>query len=262
MSAASNPTPANPSANPSAKLARDPRGAVAFVTGASRARGIGRAIVLALVAAGAKRVYATARRAADLDDLANTHPGVVVPVALDVADPAAIAAAGHRFTDVDLLVNNAGVFSPTSALSGDLGAVENELAVNYFAPLRLVRAFAPTFAAHGHGAVVNINSIASLVNFPLGATYSASKAAVHSLTIAQRRELRARNTLVVGVYPGPIDTEMGDNITLAKAPPSQVAAAVIDALRNGHEDVYPDALSDQLARGVQADAKAVEHSFA
>ena len=243
-------------------LAFDPHGAVAFVTGASRPRGIGRAIVLALVAAGAKRVYATARHVADLEDLGRTHPGVVVPVALDVTDAHAIAEIGHRFTDVNLLVNNAGVFSPTSALSGDLAAVENELAVNYFAPLRLVRAFASSLKAQRGGAVVNINSITSLFNFPGGATYSASKAAVHSLTIAQRRELRSQGTLVVGIYPGPIDTEMGDGINLPKAPPAQVAAAVINALRTGAEDVFPDALSVDISTGLRADAKQVERHFA
>jgi NAD(P)-dependent dehydrogenase (short-subunit alcohol dehydrogenase family) len=265
MSAASTVSSApvsHPSAAPVAPaLIRDPRGAVALVTGASKARGIGRAIVHALLAAGAKRVYATARRASDLDDLAHAQPAVV-PVALDVTDPAAIAAVAARLTDVSILVNNAGVFSPTTALDGDLAAVEHELAVNYFAPLRLVRAFAPVLKANGGGAVVNINSIASLVSFPLGPTYSASKAAGHSLTIAQRRELRAQGTLVVGVYPGPIDTDMAEKVTLPKVPPSEVGAAVLAALRSGREDVFPDPLSDQLARAVQADAKAVERSLA
>jgi NAD(P)-dependent dehydrogenase (short-subunit alcohol dehydrogenase family) len=243
-------------------LTLDPRTTTALVTGAGSPRGIGRAIALALVAAGARRVYVTARKAAQLEAITAEHPGQIVPVALDVTDPAAITALAARLGDVALLVNNAGVFSPTSALAGDLGVVENELAVNYLAPLRLVRAFAPALKAHGGGAVVNINSIASLVSFPLGATYSASKAASHSLTIAQRRELRAQGTLVVGIYPGPIDTEMAEQVPMDKAPPSQVAAAVIAALRSGQEDVFPDATSAGLARGVQADAKAVERQLA
>jgi NAD(P)-dependent dehydrogenase (short-subunit alcohol dehydrogenase family) len=243
-------------------LTFDPHNATALVTGAGSARGIGRAIALALVAAGARRVYVTARKSAQLEDIAREHPGQIVPIALDVTDPVAVAALAARLTDVSILVNNAGVFSSTSALAGDISVVENELAVNYLAPLRLVRAFAPVLKANGGGAVVNINSIASLVSFPLGATYSASKAAGHSLTVAQRRELRGQGTLVVGVYPGPTDTEMAEKVPMDKAPPSQVSAAVVAALRSGQEDVFPDSTSAGLAQGVQADAKAVERQLA
>lgn len=82
------------------------------------------------------------------------------------------------------------------------------------------------------------------------------------MTIAQRRELAAQKTLVVGVYPGPIDTDMAENVPMDKAPASQVADAILTALRSGQEDVFPDATSVALSTQVQKDAKAVERHMA
>ena len=77
----------------------------------------------------------------------------------------------------------------------------------YFAPLRLITSFAPSLASNGGGAVVNLASVAGLTNFPFFPTYSASKAAVHSLTQAARALLAPQGTAVLGVYPGPVDTD-------------------------------------------------------
>jgi short-subunit dehydrogenase len=213
--------------------------------------------VRALLAAGASRVYATARNRAQLDALVAEGRGRVVALTLDVTDRTAIAALPKQAAEVRILINNAGLFEAATALAGGDGS--GMFAVNYTAPLLLTRAFAPQLAG---GAVVNINSIASLVNFPLAPLYSDSKAAAHSLTVAQRRELRAQRTQVVGVYPGPIDTDMADGIPFAKVPASTVADAIIAALRHGTEDVFPDPMAQQLAAGVQADAKAVERQMA
>jgi NAD(P)-dependent dehydrogenase (short-subunit alcohol dehydrogenase family) len=237
---------------------------VAFVTGTNRKNGIGRAIVESLIAHGAKKVYATARDASQLEELVAVHDGKVVAVALDVTDLDAIKSLGAKYPDVTLVVNNAGFNAETSSL-GDIAMVQKEMAINYIAPLSIVQSFAPFFSktesteSFKGSAVVNLSSIASLVNFPGFATYSASKAASHSLTQAQRRELP--NTLVVGVLPGPIDTDMAENLPFDKEPPSVVAEAIIDALKNGAEDIYPDAMARQLFEGWKSDAKAMENQM-
>jgi NAD(P)-dependent dehydrogenase (short-subunit alcohol dehydrogenase family) len=237
---------------------------VAFVTGTNRKNGIGRAIVESLVEHGAKKVYATARNVSQLEELVAAHNGKVVAVALDVSDLDAIQALGAKYPDVTLVVNNAGFNAETSSL-GDIAMVQKEIAINYIAPLSIVQSFAPflnktesTESSKG-SAIVNINSIASLVNFPGFGTYSASKAASHSLTQAQRREMPY--CLVIGILPGPIDTDMAANVPYDKETPSSVAEAIVDALKNGTEDIYPDAMARQLHDGWKTDAKALENQM-
>ena len=251
---------------------------VAFVTGTNKANGIGRAIVHALLAQGARKVYATARIAEQLADLVEAYPeGTIVPVALDVTDLTAIEQLADRYPDVNLIVNNAGYLG--GGAMDDIQVAQLEIAVNYIAPMAIVRSFAPVLLLNNSNkknennsssnsskndnkstAVVNVNSIASLINFPVAATYSASKAATHSLTQAQRRELP--NTLVVGVYPGPIDTDMAEKIDMDKVSASVVADRVVEALLHGTEDVFPDPMSEQLIEGWKMDAKAVERQMA
>jgi hypothetical protein len=67
---------------------------------------------------------------------------------------------------------------------------------------------------------------------------------------------------VVGVYPGPIDTDMAKDLTMPKASPRDVALAVTKALEEGSEDVFPDAIASQLYEGWKHDAKAVEKQMA
>jgi len=233
-------------------------GTVAFVTGTNKANGIGRAIVDALLQHGAKKVYATARDASQLDELVESAEGRVVAVSLDVSNPDQVAKLGQQFPDVNLVVNNAGYSGNGSSLDENAAELAiKELQINYIAPLRVTQSFAGTLAENGNAGVVNLASIASLINFPGFSTYSASKAAAHSLTQAQRRDFGAK-TLVVGVYPGPIDTDMAENVPFEKASPSAVAEAIIEALQTGTEDVFPDAMAVQLHQGWQADAKNME----
>jgi NAD(P)-dependent dehydrogenase (short-subunit alcohol dehydrogenase family) len=148
---------------------------------------------------------------------------------------------------------------------GDIGNIQKEMAVNYIGPLSIIQSFVPflnknesTTNSKG-SAIVNLNSISSLISFPGVATYSASKAASHSLTQAQRRDLP--NTLVIGAYPGPIDTDLAVNLPFDKETPSVVSEAIIDALKNGTEDIFPDGMAKQLFDGWKTDAKAMENQM-
>jgi NAD(P)-dependent dehydrogenase (short-subunit alcohol dehydrogenase family) len=238
---------------------------IAFVTGTNKPNGIGQAIVEALVANGASKVYATARRVSELDDLVAKHKGVVIPVQLDVTDLHAITALSKTYPDVTIVVNNAGYAGEQPAL-GELNKINVEMLVNYLAPLAIVKAFStvfPTESTHENGvkptAIVNINSIVSFVNFPSLASYSASKAAAHSLTQAQRRELP--NSLVIGVYPGPIDTDMAKGIDMEKTSPSDVASEIMNALSGGDEYLFPDPFSKQTFDAWKTDFMAVEQQM-
>ena len=231
---------------------------VAFITGTNKKNGIGRAIANALLNAGAKKIYATARDVSQLDDFVKEHDGKVVAVPLDVTDLEAIKKLPTLYKDVTMVVNNAGYFSPTQ---NEVEGALKEIQVNYIAPMAIVNSFAPILKEHTtNTAVVNVASIAALVNFPIGGLYSASKAAAHSLTQAQRRELST--SLVIGVYPGPIDTAMAEGLPFDKTPPNAVGDAVIKALKEGQEDVFPDAMAQNLHEGWKQDAKALEQQMA
>lgn len=237
------------------------KNSVALVTGANR--GIGRAYVEALAKAGARKVYATARKVESVQDLVAAHPGVVEGLALDISDPAQVAAAASKAKDVTLLINNAGVANG-SFLFGETGVsgMRQDMAVNVFGTTDMIRAFAPILEANGNGAIVVLNSVGSFANFPLFSGYSASKAALHSITQGVRAALAPKGILVTGVYPGPIDTDMADPVDLPKEPPSAVAEATLAALANGEEDVFPDAMAKEVAKNFKADWKALEKSMA
>lgn len=236
-------------------------GAVAVVTGANR--GIGKAFVEALAAAGASRIYAGARDPETLSELKARLGDIVVPVALDVTRPEQVQAAAELAKDATLLINNAGVaqFVGLIGASG-LDAARQEMETNYFGVLTMIRAFAPVLKANGGGAVVTLSSIAGHVNFPALGSYSASKAAVHSLIQGVRGELRAQGTLVVGVYPGPVETDMARGIEMEKVPPSQIAVAALEAIESGIEDVFPDPVSLEMHGALLSDPKAVEREAA
>jgi NAD(P)-dependent dehydrogenase (short-subunit alcohol dehydrogenase family) len=233
----------------------DLSGKVALVTGANR--GIGAAMVDALLKAGASRVYAATREAP-----AASADARVVRVALDVTDDKRVAEVAAQCRDVNLLVNNAGIaLAQPLIATADPWAAQREMQVNYFGTLAMCRAFAPVLARNGGGAIVKVLSILGRVSAPRLGSYSASKAAAYSLTQAVRAELAAQGTLVVGVLPGFVDTDMARNAPGPKLDPAALAATVLDALRAGTEDVYPGD-ADAIAAGLQRDPKAIERRVA
>ncbi|MEV4801569.1 SDR family oxidoreductase [Nonomuraea sp. NPDC049421] len=212
---------------------------VALVTGANR--GLGATFARALLERGARKVYAAARNPASITD-----PDLT-PIALDVTDQAAVAAAAELCGDVSLLINNAGV-----SHSHDPGpaAARAEMEVNYFGTLAMSGAFAPVLARNGGGALVNVLSVLSYLTFPRVTTYAASKAAAWSLTNALRLELLEQGTQVVGVHAGYIDTDMAANIDGPKISPEDVVGATLDGLESGAYEVLADDVSRQARSGL------------
>jgi len=237
------------------------KGCVALVTGTNR--GIGRSYVAALLDRGAKKIYATARQADDIADLAAASKGRVETLALDITNPAQVAAAARRCGDVTLLVNNAGINRVRGLLAApDLEAARAEMETNYFGTLAMCRAFAPVLKANGGGGIVNMLSILSRVNLPIMGSLCASKSAGLSLTQGVRAELTKQGTLVVAVMPGAVDTDMSRDFPPPKMPPAEVAKAALDAVEQGQEDIYPGEMATGVAQGLGADPKGVEKQFA
>ena len=235
----------------------DAKDAVVFVTGANR--GIGRSIAEEAVARGARKVYAAARDVAGVQDLVEQHPDTVVAVKLDVTDDAQIADAAAAAGDVQILINNAGVAGYCGVIyDHDAETAHREMATNYFGPVNMARAFTPAVTANGNGAVATVISVGGLSSFPMAATYSASKAAMHSATQAMRAELGPQGVAVFGIYPGPIDTDMAAGVPFDKESPQNVAIRIFDDMQKGVEDITTDAFADDFVQRLKADAKTVE----
>ena len=219
-------------------------GATALVTGANR--GIGRHLAAQLAERGAK-VYATARHPESID-----LEGVEV-LALDIRDPDAITAAARAASDVNLLVNNAGIGG--GALLGDLDAVRAALEVNFWGTLSMARAFAPVLAVNGGGAIVNIASSASWFVFPGSSAYAVSKAAVWSMSKALRQELAGQGTLVSSVHLGAADTDMMKGYDVPKMDPADVARITLDGIEADAPEVVVDEFTELVKASLSKDPR-------
>ena len=164
-----------------------------------------------------------------------------------------------------MLINNAGVAAHAQGSFTDSKWIEagrREMEVNYLGTLSVTQAFAPVLARNGGGAIANVASVASFVNFPVIAAYSASKAAVHSITQATRFMLKAQNTQVFGIYPGPIDTRMTEGIKLEKTSRKDAARAIVEGIQAGKEEIFPDPTSGKMGPAFFADPKGLERQIA
>jgi NAD(P)-dependent dehydrogenase (short-subunit alcohol dehydrogenase family) len=218
-------------------------GKTALVTGANR--GLGRHLARELRDRGAT-VYAGARNPASVD-LAG-----VIPIALDVTDPASVAAAAAATGDVAILINNAGSSTGASLLTGDLADVRLELDTHFFGTLAVTRAFAPQLAAQQRSAVLNILSVLSWVSFPNSGAYCAAKSAEWSLTNALRQELAPQGTRVSSLHVGYMDTDMTRLVTAAKSDPAGIAKIAIDGVAAGDAEIIADEISRQVLAGLSS----------
>ncbi|MCZ6672089.1 MAG: SDR family oxidoreductase [Verrucomicrobia bacterium] len=234
-------------------------GKVALVTGSNR--GIGRALVEALLERGATKVYATARNKDSLQELVENYGDRIVPLTLDVTKAEEVNATAQTAGDVQVVISNAGFAENIDIFIEDLSVARQEMEVNYWGTLNVARAFVPVLESNGGGAIINISSIAGLVNFPMFPTYSDSKAAVHSLTQGIRL-IKGGSVQVVGVYPGPVDTDMAADLEMDKATPQSVAVSILNAVEAGKDEVFPDPVAEGFSGPYEAGTKTLEKQTA
>lgn len=223
--------------------------AVVLVTGANG--GIGTHLVEQALARGAAKVYATARQPREWADPR------VVPLTLDVTDPASIAAVVAAASDVTVLVNNAGASTPTPGiLTHTDEEIRHNVETNFLGPLFLARAFAPLLSAHGgETAIIDIHSALSW--YAVAGIYSATKAALWSATNSLRLELQPAGVQVVGVHVGYVDTAMAAHATSPKLDPADLVAQIFDTLEAGGYEVLADQTSVQAKAGLSAPLEVV-----
>jgi len=235
----------------------DPKFRKVLVTDGKTA--VGQAVVRAVIAAGADLVWVGhAEPWKQLPGFAELAalPQVAL-LSLDLTDSRSVKQmAGEMGGKVDILINTAEVHRAHGIASrSGVDAARAEMDTNYFGLLRLAQEFGPAMRARGAdgescaAAWVNVLSIYALSNFPPHGTFSASKAAALSLSQCLRAEMRSGGVRVINVFPGPIDEEWNQMLPPPKLTPQALANAVVKALQEGIEDVYPgDVAQEWLAR--------------
>ena len=246
-----------------------------LLTGASS--GIGRELALVLAGRGTRLVL-TARRIDRLDALADEiaelgHDRPMIIVADLTHRGAATALAEEAeasLGQVDVLVNNAGGGVGGSQWSvGDDDAAREAFEINYWSPLALTRALVPAMRGRGHGAVVNVTSMAQINTWLAFGAYAATKAALALATETLRLELSGSPVHVLEAIPGPVDTAVqgetrlvpGIDRMLARVPlgdATEMARRIVTALERRRPTViYPRraALAYHLPTVARADSR-------
>jgi NAD(P)-dependent dehydrogenase (short-subunit alcohol dehydrogenase family)/uncharacterized OB-fold protein len=239
------------------ELTCSPKSRKALVTDGKSA--VGQAVARTLIAAGADSVWVgyTGQRTASpsLAELAALPQISLLP--LDLSDSSSVrAVAADIGAQVDILINTAEMLRTQGAASqSGLEAARAQMDVNYFGLLRLAQEFGPVMRSRGADgrpgatAWVNLLSVYALANFPPQGTFCASKAAALSLSQCLRAEMRDCGVRVINVFPGPIDDEGNQGSPQPKLVPEALAKAIVGALNDGVEDVYPgEAAREWLAR--------------
>jgi NAD(P)-dependent dehydrogenase (short-subunit alcohol dehydrogenase family) len=148
-----------------------------------------------------------------------------------------------------VLINNAGVSTGASLLTGPLDDVRLEMETHYFGTLAVTRAFAPVIEANGGGSILNVLSVLSWAHVPAFGAYSAAKAAGWAMTDAFRQDLAPRGVHVASLHVGFMDTDMAAVVPAdQKVDPSAVAKLALDGLFAGE----PEILADDLTRTVKS----------
>ena len=210
---------------------------VAVVTGASS--GIGKGIATALAERQVQLVLAgrnEARLEETANDLKETYNAQVETVITDVTQrqqvEQLVEQAKAHYGHIDVLVNSAGQMLSPAITDGDVEAWETMIDVNVKGTLYGINAALPHFKKQGSGHIINIASISGFEVTKQSTMYSATKAAIHTITQGLEKELARTGIRVTSISPGMVDTPMGsgDFGDRKKLEAKNIAEAVVYAL--------------------------------
>ncbi len=233
---------------------------------------LGRALARAFVSAGADFVWVGCagpeKGSPELDEIGRLERVALVP--LDVTRCDSVRSLGADLgAKVDILVNNAEAHRAYDiADRHGVDAAQSEMEVNYLGLLRLAQEFGPAMrarAAAGASSVtawVNVLSVYALSNHPLHGTYSASKAAAHSLAQCLRAEMQPDGIRVMNVFPGPIDGEWSQALPPPRLNAQTLSQAIVEGLRQGIEDLFPGEVAQQWLVRWRENPKVLERELA
>jgi short-subunit dehydrogenase len=193
-----------------------------IITGASK--GIGRATALRFAGAGYS-LAVCARHIEGLltlkEEIVAINPSLKVWIqSCDVSDAVSIKKFGidamAALGEIDVLVNNAGVYLPGNVMDEDELTLRTLIATNLYSAYDLTRVVAPSMVARKSGHIINICSIASLVALTEGGSYSISKFALRGFNTVLREELKTTGVKVTAVMPGATWSASWDGVDLPK----------------------------------------------
>ena len=179
----------------------------AIITGGTK--GIGRAIA-AKLASNNYNLVICSRNTADLnmakEALDKLGAGTIHTMQVDVSKKEEVLAFAEyckqSLNQIDVLINNAGVFYPGAICEEEDGALESMIETNLYSAYYLTRQLVPTMKAQKSGYIINMASIASFMAYPNGGSYSISKFALRGFSMVLREELKEHNIKVTTVMPG------------------------------------------------------------
>ncbi len=216
-----------------------------LITGCST--GLGRALASAVLDRG-ETVVVTARDAASVEDLAQTHPDTALALSLDVTDHAqrraVVREALERFGAIDVLVNNAGHGYRAAVEEAAEDQVGELFATNFFGPAGLIQAVLPGMRERHSGTIVSISS-AGVRSCSIGTGhYVASKAALEALTAVLHKEVQPLGITVMTVEPGAFRTNYKLSLSQPREALSDYADTVgarrtADPAEHGHQPGDP-----------------------
>jgi len=233
---------------------------VALITGASA--GIGKVFAEILSKRGIEKLILVARRLERLEELKaelynEGFKGELVALSCDLrVDEERVKlkeAVDKKGITVDLLVNNAGFGYVGKFLADEPVNQREMIATNCIAPLHLAQLFLPQMLQSGHGAIINVASIAAYPPLPFMATYGATKAFLLNWSVALNHELKGRGIKVLALCPGPTESDFHlvagvqnkiDVIKVMNAKPVVIAA--LDGLEYGRAVVVPGLINQVL----------------
>lgn len=213
-----------------------------FITGGGS--GIGRGLAEALHKAG-NQIIISGRRKGHLDEVTKANPGMK-SIELNVEDPASIASVAKKliadFPKLNVIVNNAGIMSPDFIENAvDDKAVESIVTTNFLGPIRVTSAFIDHLKKQPSATVVTVSSGLAFVPLAITATYSATKAAIHSYSLSLRHRLKNTSVKVVEIPPPWVKTElMGANDDPRQMPLDEYIAETMKILATDADEVVSE----------------------
>ena len=173
--------------------------------------GIGRALAEAFHKAG-NQVVIAGRREALLNEVTTANPGMEA-LLLDIQDKDDVAAfarqAVESFPALNAVIHNAGIMRSEAVATGDfLETAEDTIATNLLGPIRLTAALLPHLLRQQRAAILTVSSGLAFVPLATTPTYSATKAAIHSWSMALREQLKATPVEVIEIAPPYVQTEL------------------------------------------------------